>query len=249
MRIADTPIAILDFAEVQEKPVSLGIVLQTSGMESSKRLHSSALALTASLLKQIPVGSEYFVIAATTPPQLWVELTQDPRDIESIASQIWGGFTGLYDSILVGIAKLNERPGSKVMLVLTGGFDIRSSARLHTVIQALGGSDIQFHIVYSQEPLRPDPTSSEAMLDRDRDATLLSLLRITVGSQYGVRIPEDAVNAFAKILSMTRYHYVLGVDTRSLKKQGKRTNIDVSVSVPGVSGLRVQSRQSWIEKN
>jgi Ca-activated chloride channel family protein len=143
---------IVHFTQDRNIPVSLGIVLDTSGsMESRMR---TALAAIERFIGTLHEDDDVFVMTFSGNVALLQDLTSDRQELSRALRRVRAvGGTALYDALSEGLAKVYEgRHDKRAVLLLTDGDDTSSDLEFEETLEAVRKSEL---LVY---PLGIDPT-------------------------------------------------------------------------------------------
>jgi Ca-activated chloride channel homolog len=130
----DEPQAISHF-NAERVPVSLGIILDTSGSMDGEKMMAARSALNRFLLDLLGEEDEVFLYRFDTEPELVHEWTTDRRRVSAALNRIQPrGGTAMYDALAEAIPLIQAgRHRKKALLVISDGNDTSS----HTAIQGL----------------------------------------------------------------------------------------------------------------
>jgi Ca-activated chloride channel homolog len=119
-----------------DMPVSIGIVVDTSGSMSWKL--AAAEAALQHFVRTLNPSDQAFLIAFSDRTFLLQDFTDDPAALDrAIGILHAGGETALYDAVVQGLQKVEQgRWPKKALLVMTDGMDNKSSNSLNDAIQA-----------------------------------------------------------------------------------------------------------------
>jgi Ca-activated chloride channel family protein len=130
----DEPQTITHFNS-ERVPVSLGIVLDTSGSMNGEKMAAARMALNRFLLDLLGPDDEVFLYRFDSSPELVHEWTTDRRRVSAALNRIQPrGGTAMYDALAEAIPLIEAgKHRKKALLVISDGNDTSS----HTAIQAL----------------------------------------------------------------------------------------------------------------
>jgi len=211
------PRAILDFHAEQNSPLTIAVLIDTSG---SMRV-SSKFALAHEVLKQLGVvlqdGRDELSLF-TFDASLHVEHPFSPHPA-SVVDALDGaepfGTTSLYDAIAQAATKVAEHQSPRrALLVLTDGIDT-SSAMTASEVSALASSiDIPVYVVATVAAI--DRAAHEARVGQKRlgsGGDLRELAVWTGGELYWVTRPEEAAPQARTIVAELRHEYLIAVES------------------------------------
>ncbi len=149
----DMPQPITYFNTGQNEPVSLGLIVDTSGSMLNKI--TSARRALRRFVNAVHSQDEVFLEAFNQQPLLLQDFT-DSRALLLQATSLLQpeGETALYDAILDGLRRVQQgRRQKKALVVITDGLDNRSAASRDQVIAAIRRSGV---VVYTIGVGNPD---------------------------------------------------------------------------------------------
>lgn len=224
----------------EDSPVSLGILLDTSG--SMKGKLERARDAVMELLETANPQDEFFMIRFSDRPELVTDFTTSVEDIQT--QLLYGqpsGSTALLDAIYLGISKMRQAHyPRKALLVISDGGDnhsryhereIKSAVReADTLMYAVGIYDHFFATV--EEQLGP------VLLDE--------LSKDTGGRMFTVDNPRDLPDIATKISYELRNQYVLGYRPTDSAHDSKWHKIKVQLLLPkGMPRLDARAKKGY----
>ena len=140
------PQKISHFSQDHEIPVSVGILLDTSG--SMERKIRTAVDAVDRFVRRIHENDEIFLESFSSQPVLRQDFTNDRDKLSQSLRKIWvTGGTALYDALKDGLSKIRSGTHDKrAILVITDGQDTSSLSKLDEVLQQIRESEV---LVYS----------------------------------------------------------------------------------------------------
>ena len=171
----------------------------------------------------------------------------EPGLLEGVEGTAAAGGTALNDHLYAALRLLDERPGRRIVVLLSDGADVTST---------LSGDDLRWKVQRSDASiywLRLDPGRGERSFGSAwRDATgndreLVALER-AVGDSGGRIEPlapgVDLGGAFAAVVAELREQYVLGYYPRDLRRDGSWRSLEVRTA----PGVRLRYRAGWVDR-
>jgi Ca-activated chloride channel family protein len=145
---------ISHFSQDHDVPVSVGIVLDTSG--SMERKIRTAVDAVDRFIRHTNEEDEIFLMTFSSEPFLRQDFTNDRNKLSQSLRKMWvTGGTALYDAVNQAIDKVQLGVHEKrAILVITDGQDTSSVARLDEVLQNIRQQEV---LVYA---IGISPTSS-----------------------------------------------------------------------------------------
>ena len=124
-------------------PVSLGIVLDTSGSMRGQKLSAARAALDRLLFDLLGSEDEFFLYRFDNTPHLVEGWTTDRQRISAALHRMHAdGATALYDAVSAALPLLQSgRHRKKALLVISDGNDTNSRTDLRTLKQAIRESE------------------------------------------------------------------------------------------------------------
>ena len=152
---------ISHFSQDRNIPVSVGILLDTSG--SMDRKIRTAVDAVDRFVKRIHQDDEIFLMTFSGRPVVRQDFTNDRERLsEALRRIIPTGGTALYDAMSEGVTKItSSRHGKRAILLITDGQDTASASRLDDVLESIRISDL---VVY---PLGISPLTYARGSDRN----------------------------------------------------------------------------------
>jgi len=138
---------ISHFSQDQNVPVTVGILLDTSG--SMDRKIRTAVEAVDRFIRRIHQDDEIFLMTFSGRPLLRQDFTGDREKLsQALRRVIATGGTALYDAMADGVAKIrSSRHGKRAILVITDGQDTASAAKLDEVLEGIRISDVLIYPV------------------------------------------------------------------------------------------------------
>jgi len=132
----------------EEAPVSMGLVIDTSGSMQSKLLTVSEAA--RGLIRQMRPDDEAFLVQFKTEADLLQEFTSNRRALEAALGNLYtSGGTALLDAIIATADHAQEKGKRrrKALVVITDGLDKNSSAKEKKVMEVMKQDEVQVYLV------------------------------------------------------------------------------------------------------
>jgi Ca-activated chloride channel family protein len=198
----------------EDAPVSIGIILDTSGSMTSK-IERAKEAVKA-FCKNANPQDEYFLI------------TSDPEEFQrQLAYAVPHGRTALLDAIYLGLAKMRKaKQAKRALLIISDGGDNRSRYTEHEIVSQVKESDITVYALGIYD--HTFPTEEEAL----GPALLSSIAQVSGGRAFSVDDPNDLPLIATRVGEELRNQYVLGYRPQNMPRDGKWHKIRVKLQVP-----------------
>jgi hypothetical protein len=158
---------ISHFSQSNDLPVSMGILLDTSG--SMERKIGTATTAVERFIRSVHREDDIFLMTFANRPEVQQDFTDDRDRLARALRRVRvGGGTSLYDALEMGLHKVrNGIQDKKAILLLTDGEDTQSEATFEETESAVRESEILVYclgISPSGSPLterRPYPTPTD----------------------------------------------------------------------------------------
>ncbi|HEY2379768.1 MAG TPA: VWA domain-containing protein [Terriglobia bacterium] len=189
--------AISHFSQDQEVPVSVGVLLDTSG--SMDRKIRTAVDSVDRFIHRIRQDDEIFLITFSGQAVLRQDFTDNRDKLSQALRHITPtGGTALYDALNEGLTKLRSAHHSKrALLVITDGQDTASVSKLEHAVQAIRASEVLVYpigissLTYAGNSSPPSIKAVSALMftkktsESRRDDVDLNVLRTLAESSGG----------------------------------------------------------------
>ncbi|MCS6817872.1 MAG: VWA domain-containing protein [Blastocatellia bacterium] len=224
------------FFSREETPVSLGLVLDTSG--SMRRKLNKVVAAAKSLMRQSHSEDEYFLVEFKGQAELLEDFTQDVSLIhDALDNLIAGGQTALLDAVYLSVehAQKYGKHRRKAILVVTDGEDRNSYYTREQVLERLRGSEVQVYVVGFTEGLGEATifrqTESRRLSGQEKRARkLLEELARESGGRAFFPQSLDELDAIASAIARElRTQYAIGYYPSNPERDGSWRTVRVEV--------------------
>ncbi len=236
-----TPQTITSFRH-QDLPVSLGIVLDSSGSMREKR--GVVNAATLALMRASNPQDTAFVVNFSDDAYLDQDFTSDIHALERGLMRVaTSGGTAMYDAVAASAAELagHATHPKQVLLIVTDGDDNASRLNLRQAIrrvQGLGGP-----VVYTIGLLFDNDESKQQV--REAHDALDALSNETGGLAYFSHTVGDVNEIALEVARDIRNQYTVGYhSTKPASERGYRT-VHVEVKSPKHGRLIVRTRNGY----
>jgi VWFA-related protein len=152
----DQPVDITHFS-AERVPVSLGIVLDTSGSMTGTKIAAARAALERFLFDLLGPDDEVFLYRFDHRPHLLVGWTTDRNRIRSELRRINpDGATSLYDAVAAALPLLRSgKHSKKALLIISDGNDTSSQTSLRTLKQSIRESEALVYAIGMDAHISP----------------------------------------------------------------------------------------------
>ncbi len=238
------PQTIIGFRH-EDLPVSLGILIDSSGSMYDKRAAVDAASLD--LVRLSNPEDEAFLVDFSSEAYIDQDFTNNIAKLQQGLSYIKSsGGTALYDAVIASADYLakNAKRSKQVLLIVTDGDDNASSATLESTIRRV--QDLDGPAIYCIGLLfGEDVSRSEARHSRE---VLTELAEQTGGAAYFPKSLKDVDGITREVAQDIRTQY--SIDYRSTKPPslGGYRQIHVEAKEKGYRGLQVRTRTGYFPR-
>jgi Ca-activated chloride channel homolog len=210
----------------EDAPVSIGIILDTSGSMSNKleRARDAVLQFCETANPQ----DEFFLITFADVPRLTTDFTNRPEDLgNDLVTVVSKGQTSLLDAIYLGLRKMHSaRYARRALLILSDGGDNHSRHTEHDVRAAVKEADV---MIYSVGIFDRYVQTQEELLGPE---LLQSVTEVTGGQAFTLTNVNDMPAVTRLIGSQLRHQYMLAYRPQLKPQDGKWHKISVKLLLP-----------------
>jgi VWFA-related protein len=148
---------VVHFTQDHNVPVSVGILLDTSG--SMDRRLRTATAAVGGFINKIHEDDDIFLMTFDRSVSLEQDFTSDRRKLLRVLDSIrLGGGTVLYDGLKEGLEKVQKgRHDKRAILLITDGLDTGSRTSVPKLIDAIRGVEVLVYGLGTAEVTYADP--------------------------------------------------------------------------------------------
>ena len=233
------PQAIKQFA-AEDRPVTVGIVIDSSGSMRSKQVETVAAALA--FVESSNPDDETFVVnfndsaSLGLPPD--VAFSQDPKQLRTaLYARRPEGRTALYDALKLAANHLAKgRWESKALLLISDGGDNNSMRTLQDAVRAVERSGAVVYCVALYDPEEPEHNLG----------TLRRLSQLTGGEVFVPAQLSEIGAMCLRIAKDIRASYTLAYTPPNPDRYSSPRKIRVVASAPATGKLRVRARTSYM---
>jgi len=233
----------------EEAPVSMGLVIDTSGSMRPKIVTVSDAA--RGLIRQMRPDDEAFIAQFKTDTEIVQEFTSSRRELEDALGHLSvNGGTALLDAIIATADHAHEKGKRrrKALVVITDGVEKNSSVKEKEVIEVMKGDEVQLYLV--------------GFVDEDESFSLFGASRAKKAKDLLIRLAEDSGGrAFfpadvretpavaAQIAKDLRAQYVISYYPSNDKHDGSFHSVRVVVNHGDNRKLIARTRQGYYARN
>jgi len=235
---------------MEDAPVSVGLLFDTSGSMHNKMQRSSEAA--ARFFKTANAEDEFFLVEFDEKPRLSMAFTADSDEIyKKILHTHPFGRTSLLDAIHMAMVHMKRaRNSRKVLVIVSDGGDNRSRFSAREIKNDMLESDVQLYAMGIFD--RPDPGRNDAhkrSVEEENGPQLLDdLASQTGGRTYVVENPDQLSTISARISTELRNQYSLGYFSTNQARDGKYRRVKLKLTPPSgvdLADLRIRHRQGY----
>jgi len=231
----------------EDVPVSLGIVIDTSGSMRNKidNVNRAALAF----IKASNPEDEVFLIGFNDQVELLEDYTSDLEEIaDALDNIVVSGGTALYDAIHLAVEKAQKgiKP-KKAIILITDGEDRDSYYKLEEMTAKVQESDVQ---VYSVGFLNPVPDKglfgrwSKSVPEKAREA--LQLISEDTGAKaFFPQKVTDISQIVSEVAYELRNQYSIGYVSSNTARDGSYRRVKVEIDPAKAAGRLVRYRRGY----
>lgn len=225
-----------------DAPVSIGLLLDSSGSMRNKKEKSSEAA--AAFFKTANSEDEFFLIEFDDHPKLAVPFT---RDIDMLHHEISHvrpfGQTSLFDAIHMALGVMKKaQHDRKALVILSDGGDNRSRRTFAAIKSDVLEADVQLYAMGIYDPDGPSQSSRE---EAEGPELLAQLAELTGGRHFPVLNLGSLADVSTRIGQLLRNRYLLGYNPTNASRDGRYRDIKLDVTADVEPGVHVQYRKGY----
>ena len=195
---------IVDFRSTDQAPISMALLLDTSGSMRDDN-QQQATAVIAALLAAMGAQDEASLFTFDKTLRQDTPFTHDSAVIQqALAKTVMWGQTSLYDAVGDTAKRLSEQASPRrAVIVITDGADNSSSKTPEDVSGLASSVDVPVYVV---------AVAPKRRWFGGGNSQLTNLARMTGGEQVNAATPEQIAAAVETLLSELRQQYFLAID-------------------------------------
>jgi VWFA-related protein len=229
----------------EDLPVSLGILIDSSGSMYDKRAAVEEAALN--LIKLSNKADEAFVVDFSWEAFIDQDFTNDIDKLRQGLSYVKSsGGTAVYDALVASADYLakNAKHPKQVLLVVTDGEDNASTATLEQAIRRI--QDLDGPVIYSMGLLFGQDTDKRE--SRHARRVLETLSEQTGGGAYFPKSLRDVDAVAAEIAQDIRTQYTIAYRSTKSPELGGYRQVHVEAKAKNMGRLSVRTRTGYYPK-
>ena len=227
----------------EEAPLSIGLLVDTSGSMGSK-LGTSRRAVDE-ILNTMSAQDEAFLVEFSDSAQLAVSFTGRPKDIQDkLASAESQGLTALLDAVEMALHEMKSaRNPRKALVIISDGGDNNSRYSAEQIQNLVRQADVQ---VYCMGVFEPFNRLGLGAAELSGPRLLTEIAEQTGGRAYPARSFAVLPMIARRIAIELRNQYVLAYSPSKQERDGKYRKVEVKLSSPpGLSNLKARWRLGY----
>jgi VWFA-related protein len=230
---------VVQFFGPQDAPVTVGLIVDSSG--SMSQVRDEVAAAAGAFVETSHPNDDVFALAFNE--RVWSALprespfTSDGATLgAALRAAIFAqGKTALYDAILAGLQYANKgQHERRVLVIVADGGDNASNITFDELLRRAEASDALLYTVNIADPL--DPGRNPKRLRQLADAS--------GGEAFNPRSSEEIVDVLRHIARDIRTLYTVGYVPAGAAGSGPFRRVRVEVTAP-VKGLKVRTRDGY----
>jgi VWFA-related protein len=220
----------------EDRPISIGLVFDTSGSMGSK-LQKSRQAV-GQLMKTANPEDEFFVVQFNDRPEMAMAFTRDVEEVQNRLTFIQSkGRTALLDGVYLAINEMKKAHNPrKALVIISDGGDNSSRYTESEIKNLVREADVQIYAIGIFEPVSSRGRTAEELAG---PSLLTDISEQTGGRHFPVENINELPDIAAKIGIELHNQYVLGYAPSNAGKDGKYRHVQVKLVQPkGLPPLR-----------
>lgn len=224
------PQEIALFERQTEQPLSIALLVDCSRSTAKERRYEidSVRRFLKSLFSEGNPADSIALYSFNTEVSLESSWTRNLRRLESALGRLKSeGATALFDAIYLSAENLEDRPGRRIVVVVSDGGDTASRVRFEQALEALHRADA---VLYS---ILVVPVAGDAGRNVRGENALTTLSQWTGGRIFFPSTGAPLDQAFSEILRDLRTQYLIGYYPREVPPSKDRFHrVSVKVNRP-----------------
>jgi Ca-activated chloride channel family protein len=223
----------VEYFSVEDLPISVGLVLDTTGSMADKMPAARNAALA--FLKTSNPRDEYFLVEFSDQPKLVEDFTTDTSRLQKkIFSTAAHGLTPLFDAVQMGIEKMDGAHNTKkAILLVTDGEDNSSRHTFFDIREFTRHRDALIYVI--------------GLVGSERGRTTIGdLVETSGGRAFYPSSLNQLEDICTRIAIELKSQYLLGYRSTNQVKDGSWRQIRVDVTPPkGLPPLTVRAKTGY----
>ena len=225
-----------------DAPVSIGLLLDSSGSMRNKKQKSSEAA--AAFFRTANTEDEFFLIEFDERPKLAVPFTRDTDLLyHEISHAKPYGRTSLFDAIHMALDVMKgARHERKALVIVSDGGDNRSRRTFTAIKGDVLEADVQ---LYAMGIFDAEGASHNSREEAEGPQLLDQLAELTGGRHFPVLNLGTLTDVSIRIGQLLRNRYLLGYNPTNGSRDGRYRGVKLDLATPLDAGVRVQYRKGY----
>jgi len=225
-----------------DAPVSIGLLLDSSGSMKNKKQKSSEAA--AAFFKTANSEDEFFLIEFDDRPKLAVPFTGNTDALyHEISHSRPFGQTALFDAIHMALGVMKAaRHERKALVIVSDGGDNRSRRTFTAIKGDMLEADVQ---LYAMGIFDSEGASQGSREEAEGPQVLDNLAEITGGRHFPVLNLGTLPEVSTRIGQLLRNRYLLGYNPTNSSRDGRYRGVKLDLAAAADPGVHVQYRKGY----
>lgn len=233
----------------EEVPISLGLVIDTSGSMRSKLQTVTDAGLK--LIREMKGADEAFVAQFKTEPELVIDFTKDKKELEEALGDLYtSGGTSLLDAVIATSDYAHEKGKQrrKALVIITDGLERNSSVKEKEVMEAIKENEVQVYLVGFISEDEPQGLFSRSPAKKAKEL-LTRLAEDSGGRAFFPAAVTEMSSIAAQIGKDLRTQYVVSYYPSNQARDGKFRTVRVNVTPKDNRRLIARTRQGYYARS
>lgn len=225
-----------------DAPVSIGLLMDSSGSMKNKKQKSSEAA--AAFFRTANSEDEFFLIEFDDHPKLAVPFTRNTDLLyHEITHSRPYGRTSLFDAIHMALGVMKTaRHERKALVIVSDGGDNRSRRTFTTIKSDVLEADVQ---LYAMGIFGPEGAAQGSREEAEGPQLLDQLAELTGGKHFPVLNLGNLSDVSTRIGQLLRNRYLLGYNPTNATRDGRYRGIKLDLAASAAPGVHVQYRKGY----
>jgi len=225
-----------------DAPVSIGLLLDSSGSMRNKKQKSSEAA--AAFFRTANTEDEFFLVEFDERPKLAVPFTKDTDLLyHEISHTRPYGRTSLFDAIHMALDVMKgARHERKALVIVSDGGDNRSRHTFTAIKGDVLEADVQ---LYAMGIFDAEGASHSSREEAEGPQLLDQLAELTGGRHFPVLNLGTLSDVSTRIGQLLRNRYLLGYNPTNASRDGRYRGVKLDLAAPMGAGVHVQYRKGY----
>ena len=211
---------ISKFELVEDLPLTIGIVIDTSG-SMAESLGEAKLAALGFLENMITLRDKVFAVSFSSQPALLIPQTEDVEAVEeSVEDLVAAGMTTLHDAVVTSLYYFRGVRGRRAMILLSDGDDTASGLEYRDALEYARRSGVSIYTI----------GLGVGGLNIKVKNKLTELAKETGGRNFMIAKASELSGVYREIEEELRSQYLLAYSSDKPSPDGAFRTIEVKVS-------------------